>query len=257
MVGPVLSLPEYSELVADLPAPTQEQMQAFAEFVSEAHSWYKHLPLLPPGRPFQFFLDPSAGLQRVGTLDGRIRAVVREERGFHYSWLPTREYRDRFGYLAFSQSSGTSVALVAPDGNQLIGSDDASAVHDPGTGRLLHLPGEALEAGQAWLSGIVHTSGSDHRIWQRVLAGRGEIDWPEESGGRAAFSGIVERCRELGEDPSRIARRKPGPFEPGLRNLSAVDFPLYQLLARERSRQQRHMVRAMERVARLVGKSAA
>jgi hypothetical protein len=32
-----------------LPRPTEEQYRAFAEHVADAHSWYKHLPLLTGG----------------------------------------------------------------------------------------------------------------------------------------------------------------------------------------------------------------
>lgn len=73
------------------------QMQQFALFVSNAHSWYKHLPYLPPGEPFQFFLDPGAGMQLVVSSQGSVDATPRAEPGFHYSWLPTVEYRARFG----------------------------------------------------------------------------------------------------------------------------------------------------------------
>lgn len=60
---PLLTLPQYRVLVRSLPQPTLVQMQQFALFVSNANSWYKHLLYLPPGEPFQFFLDPGAGMQ--------------------------------------------------------------------------------------------------------------------------------------------------------------------------------------------------
>lgn len=62
MIIPILSLEEYRKVIAPLPIPTLAQEQQFLEFVSNAHSWYKHLPYLPPGQPFQFFLDPAAGM---------------------------------------------------------------------------------------------------------------------------------------------------------------------------------------------------
>ena len=52
------TLEEYREALEGVPRPTDEQIAGFAAFVCKAHSWYKHLPLLPPGVPFQFFLDP-------------------------------------------------------------------------------------------------------------------------------------------------------------------------------------------------------
>src|SRR5262245_37733059 len=116
------TLHRYRVLVASLPMPTLVQMQQFAGHVAGAHSWYKHLPLLPPGAPLQFFLDPAAGMQLIAGSGGRVDATPRTNRGFHYSWLPTAEYRDRFGYLAFSRSSGTSVSLLLRDESRLIGS---------------------------------------------------------------------------------------------------------------------------------------
>ena len=50
---------EYRELVASLPLPSTDQTARFVDYVSGAHSWYKHLPLFPPGAPFVFFLDPN------------------------------------------------------------------------------------------------------------------------------------------------------------------------------------------------------
>src|SRR5690349_8829634 len=106
----------YAELVRPLPPPTQQQMQAFADFVSNAHSWYKHLLPLPPGVPMQFFLDPAAGLQLSVLPDGSVTAGPRAKPGFHYSWLPTADYRERFGHLAFSRDMGTMVYLRSSQG---------------------------------------------------------------------------------------------------------------------------------------------
>jgi hypothetical protein len=44
-----LTLAQYVDLVSPVPPPTQQQKEDFADFVSHAHSWYKHLPLYPPG----------------------------------------------------------------------------------------------------------------------------------------------------------------------------------------------------------------
>lgn len=40
--------------------PTQEQITRFCQHVANAHSWYKHLPLLT-GAEFTIFLNPNAG----------------------------------------------------------------------------------------------------------------------------------------------------------------------------------------------------
>ena len=119
-VAAALSLSEYKALARSPPVPTPLQLRHFAEFVAGAHSWYKHLPLLPARAPLQFFLDPAAGMQLTQAADGSVTAALRDRQGFHYSWLPTAEYRERFGYLAFSKSSGTSVSLQSADGSRLM-----------------------------------------------------------------------------------------------------------------------------------------
>lgn len=248
----VLTLPQYRALVTSLTMPTLLQMQQFAEFVAGAHSWYKHLPLLPPGQPLQFFLDPAAGMQLVAKSGGIVEATPRIERGFHYSWLPTTEYRDRFGYLAFSRSSGTSVSLLLRDGSQLIESDDVASVFDFTIRTACQLPEEVIQAGGAFISGIVHTLGADHRLWQRVIDRNPRLDWPEESGGLETVAKIRDRCRVLREDPSRLERLKPKDLDPGQDpNLVMVDLPLYRILEPERQRQRAGMVAAMRRVVDL------
>lgn len=38
--------------------PTEDQMRAFAAWLSDDHSWYKHLPLVGAGEPFVLYLAP-------------------------------------------------------------------------------------------------------------------------------------------------------------------------------------------------------
>jgi hypothetical protein len=45
-----LTLAEYLNLLSGLPLPSTQQKSEFAEFVSAAHSWYKHLPANLPGQ---------------------------------------------------------------------------------------------------------------------------------------------------------------------------------------------------------------
>lgn len=79
--------------------PTVEQYENFAQYIVDAHSWYKHLPLLK-GTEFTVFLNPTAG----GDFD---ESNPRR----HYSWSTTKEYRRRFGYLDFAsfEDSGPDV----------------------------------------------------------------------------------------------------------------------------------------------------
>jgi hypothetical protein len=74
---------------AALEAPTRAQIEAFAVHVCQAHSWYKHMPLMQGGE-LVVFIAPDAGAGFEGEL-----------RRLHYSWKTTAEYRERFGYLDY------------------------------------------------------------------------------------------------------------------------------------------------------------
>lgn len=94
-----------------LPRPTDEQFAAFAKHIGEAHSWYKHLPLLV-GRQFVVFLAPDSGIGRLVArlTDSRCELVTpaegpvftEEHPRLHYSWKTSDEYRRRFGYLDYA-----------------------------------------------------------------------------------------------------------------------------------------------------------
>ena len=64
-----MSASPYIVEVQSLTRPTAGQIDAFVQHVSAAHSWYKHLPLLPPGTPFFFYLNPNAGRETVVVAD--------------------------------------------------------------------------------------------------------------------------------------------------------------------------------------------
>jgi hypothetical protein len=98
--------------------PTPEQYRMFGDHLCEAHSWYKHLPLMS-GRRFVVFVAPDAGIGRlVAVLHGsspeagyptRCTLVTPPEGPeftdahprIHYGWKTTREYRTRFGHLDY------------------------------------------------------------------------------------------------------------------------------------------------------------
>ena len=252
--GSTLALAEYRALAGALPVPTRSQVRQFAEYVAGAHSWYKHLRLLPARAPVQVFLDPAAGMQRTQSADGSVSVAPRGKQGFHYSWLPTAEYRHRFGCLAFSKSSGTSVSLGTGDGQRLVPADDAPCVYDPAHGTWHALPEEALTAGRAYISGIVHASASWTGLWQDVIQRTERFDNVLEKGeGLEIAKRILDRCQQLKEDP---ARAEPAPaaegeakHQPGL---SAFDLPLHRLVEAERQRQIEAIAAAAERLVRLV-----
>src|SRR5262249_44657112 len=154
------------------------QMENFADFVAHSHSWYKHLPLFPPGAKFHFFIYPYAAFDHVTLDDGRRILRSREKKGTHYSALPTAEHHRRFGPLAYST---LSPALVWQ-------SSTLELVR-------LRLPQHILDCGAARLTAVVHTLSGDITDWHRLRPQN--PPWPEESGGPAAFDAICTRSKAL------------------------------------------------------------
>lgn len=74
---------------SELPLPTKEQYEEFAQHICWAHSWYKHIPLLE-GAEFVFFLSKQAG-----------KGYSKEQPRLHYGWKTTEEYQRRFGHLDY------------------------------------------------------------------------------------------------------------------------------------------------------------
>ena len=231
-----LTLAAYLNLLSAVPLPSTQQKIDFAEFVSTAHSWYKHLPLNLPGQPFYFFIDKYAGCDRLLRKDGTAAVVERTEPGFHYSDLPTKEYRSRFGYLAFSCSSGTSVFAA---GWPLVYSRDKVAAVPGDDGKIYGIPNEILELGETHLTAIIHPGGSCYPVCN-LLKG-----WPEESGGRIALEKIAARCREM-QDP------KNPKWKLDTRSVGYTDPVLDNLVAPERQRQKEAIVRSVDRVCEVI-----
>jgi hypothetical protein len=231
-----LTLAEYRSLLSAVPLPSTQQKSEFAEFVSTAHSWYKHLPPNLPGQPFYFFIDKYAGCDRLLREDGTAVVVERTERGFHYSDLPTKEYRSRFGYLAFSCSSGTSVFVA---NWPLVYSRDKVAAVPGDDGKMYGIPKEILEVGETHLTAIIHPGGSCYPVCNSLK------DWPQESGGRIALEKIATRCREM-QDP------KNPRWQLDTRSVGYTDPLLDNLVVPERQRQKREIVRSVGRVCEVI-----
>jgi hypothetical protein len=242
-----MTLSDYRSIVAGLPAPTVPQMEGFARFVCEAHSWYKGLPLYRPGTRFCVFVDPFAGYDRVSSA-GELRFAVREKQGFHYSAITTREYHERFGHLAYSWVAGKDAERAAAGHGRSPGNDIAAVANKHG--RLRLLPPEIIRAGTVRLTAAVHPTSAACPWWDlRAPQDADEIDWPEESGGLEVLRKIFARCREV-----RETRSGTGLVEfDGELGLHLVDPVLHALLSPERERQQRTIAQAVHRVYVLLG----
>lgn len=142
----------YRRLISGLPIPSAEQIRAFSIYVSQAHSWYKHLPPLDPGTSFTFWLDPNAGCITEIQGDGQRKPVplLPADARYHYSLLPTHEYRRRFGYLSFNRSLA-SVRLAPGASFEM-----ASVAAARSTFEQRDLPPELLAVATVSLTGIIH-----------------------------------------------------------------------------------------------------
>jgi len=190
----------YMLVVRALSPPSPEQVKSFVDYVAGAHSWYKHLPLVPPGTPFYFFLDPYAGYDLVYK-KGRTGYCEREEQGFHYSDIPTAEYRQRYGFLQYSTGAGTDVFVPESKGVLLVSSSRTPVSVSAGPriwarikARFLSLTGFRPAGIPADLDALVHAVESGESRGPTIQsAERGQVSVPSEilAAGRVVLTGII------------------------------------------------------------------
>lgn len=242
---PTCDLPFYQTVVSELPRPGKEQIRNFVGFVAEAHSWYKHLPSLPPGQPFHFFLDPLSGFD-VGLEPGG-EVVLSERREdtplderFHYTWMSTAVYRRRFGHLSYE--TGAAPQFLMSTGGGLHEDADRPVFYTQQSA--YRLPPEVCRVGSVPLTTVIHPETAQTWIWKAALL-YGEIDtkegstttWPESTGGQSTLDRIVELAEET--ETERTARCKK-------------DEELDRLLKPERERLHTLMEQAITRMLDLV-----
>ena len=236
------SLAEYQKYVGWLPRPSPEQIENFVQFVSAAHSWYKHLPLLPPGAPFHFFVDPFSGHDRIVQRGGGVVLEERTEasRRFHYTWMTTKEYRRRFACLAYESGAGTGF-LVQVDG---VVREYAEVPIFGSAHGAYRIPLEVAQAGMVELTAAIHPFTSQAEGWGLAVDFQRDRDedgvagqWPSETGGE----------RTLQQIEQLFAR-------PDARGWSyeRFDAELAALLLPERQRLQGSMTEAINRVLALI-----
>ena len=249
---PQLELHEYRALVSQFPQPTRAQIHEFASYVAEARSWYKHLPLLPPGEPIQFFVDPWAGLDRVLLRDGRVVYIKRTASTprFHYTWTTTEDYRSRFSHLSFACDAGTElffpVSFQLEDGREFSGvlanTPSRASVH-VSEEQECGLPQEILDTATIRMTGVIHSLAARPWVWLKNLGNVDQpLSWPEETGGADTVQRIMAQCQVVA---ARTRQSGPTGAQDGL---GGVDEELSGLLAPERLRLKELMVEAMERV---------
>lgn len=240
------SLPDYRRIVSALPCPSSEQVNDFVQFVSDAHSWYKHLPLMPPGKPFHFFLNPVSGCDTVRRPEGGVGYEERTETTprFHYTWMTTRQYRERFGHLDYAADAGMSFLVSSSDSVR----EYAHLPRFSTAEASYHLPPEVAAVGEVELTGVINHLAPRVFVWTELLARSVSYfptdqprRWPAETGGDATLHQILEVC---GRDDASA--------RPGSPAWEAVENELKKLLQPEKERLQAKMTKAIHDMLDLV-----
>jgi len=196
-VFPVMDLVSYQSIYRDYPKPSDEQIKDFVEFVCGAKSWYKHLALLPPGVPFHFYFDQYAGWKRIKKFGGEVKLTEYKEgdERLHYSHIPTNEYRERFGWLAFSCERGTRMYRWTFKGVQ--DSNQIYPIVYTSDSQTYRIPKEVIQAGGIFLTAPIHYHTAKYCLSyishaEHMFTEIGTGEWPVESGGREVWNEILE-----------------------------------------------------------------
>jgi hypothetical protein len=241
---PELDLAVYRDLVNDLPPPTDKQIRAFAEYVSTAKSWYKHLPLGPPGRRFRFFLHPYAGFSRLLLVDGRTLFAERtdDDPGCHYSWRATELYRESFGHLAFygPAGSGMFIRILADGADGVLDCNPSLALIQTNPKEAYRPPSEVLDVGSCSVTAFLHPGLDEVRDMAGWLVKGASGAEPMEND--PTWNAIVENCRLLAE-----CEASPAEYSE-----NAIRERLAELAEQRRSSHISEMVAAMQRVRGLI-----
>ena len=172
--APEMDIDAYRLLIGAAAPPTDRQIDAFADYVASAHSWYKHLPSQPPGVDFHFYIDPNAGMDHLVHASGEVtvRARAPDTESFHYAGITTTDYRARFGCLAFSCAAGSSVF-----GTDLVGEEtvlvDSNTLHpvlQVDRDSALRPPKQILDTGTCSLTALVHPRATASLVAMRLAS---------------------------------------------------------------------------------------
>lgn len=172
--APEMDIDAYRRLISVTTPPTESQIEAFADYVAAAHSWYKHLPMQPPGVVFYFYIDLNAGMDHLVHASGEVtvRARTPDTEPFHYSWMTTADYRERFGCLAFSCAAGSSVFgtdQVCKD-TVLVDSNSLNPVLQVDRDSAMRPPKQILDTGACSVTAFVHLRATASWVARRLAS---------------------------------------------------------------------------------------
>lgn len=214
---PSCTLSRYREIVKDLPRPSNAQIKNFVLAVSEDHSWYKHLPLVPPGVPWWFFVDPWSGFDRKLQEGGRASHVeLMGDAATLGRRLPTREYRSRFGYLACVTTGRGGFSLPERQEGSAM-----ARIWFGGRDTVFRVPVEIEEAGRVEVTALIHPETAQPWVWSRLFP-KAPRSRPVETGGDETLREVLSHSRRKMQDGGGVA--------------NGLDEKLVALLSPERRR---------------------
>ena len=225
-VAPHLPLAAYRSLFRPEHLPTPEQITQFVAYVSDVHSWYKHLPRYLPGETFTLYLDPAAGWNWSRTASGGIEYRPWSQGEQDNRRISTEEWHQRFGLLDWARNARTPPFLHPPEG-------------------VRRLPREVLAVAQVRLTALFNESLHLLPLLVSEEPPRGRRLWTgrePEHREALALCWEIEDLREGGgaDDTARFNRK------------CEAEARLEELVRPEYERQQAALRHAVERVVALV-----
>ncbi len=160
-----------AELLA-APRLTGVQIARFVRWATSAHSWYKHLPL-QEAAIFSLVLDLTCAMKRQP--DGYVEQKEGDPRT-HYSWLPTKAYREAFGLLTYRDALPAFMPGCA-DGPRSVSVQRLD-------GDRVWLPAYLVEVGSCCVTAACHGRAESYQIYHHLYEaysearGAGELKPP-------------------------------------------------------------------------------
>ena len=265
--APEMSLEDYRRWIEDITPPTDSQIEDFADYVASSRSWYKHLSLKPPGGSFHFYIDPHAGVDRLINRSGEVHFRTRTQNtaSFHYSWMTTAEYRERFGCLAFSCAAGPALfmddylgdySLIIDDDNYFpkelkpAGEEDEAVLVDNSCHHPVlqtscltanNPPKEVRATGSCCLTALVHPRATEEFMVRRLaLIKHSQYKRYGPSG--AVLDSVLKRFQDK--------ELRANSLDEKINKLSS-DPVFVTLIQQEKARLRQDMVEAMQKMRRI------
>merc|ERR1719456_1585883 len=188
------AMSEWRRYAAQLALPSLEQMLNMVHRSAGAHSYYKHLNLGRSAR-FSFHISKVAGMRRNNGHGSTkwIDYVRGDGTEFHYTWTPTKQYRERFGQLVADDDRPNDPRRPAPERSVRL-FDEADEITP--------LPRYILESATSLCSALVH-----HNHGRRDGGCYGKLHELLQASSAEAYDGVVVREGDVCDTRSCLQHR--------------------------------------------------